>query len=84
MENKVLICLEVPAIRGRYEMLVPENLKVKELLPLLIQAVTELSSDSYVSSGHEFLCVKWQNLLLDEDAMLGSCGIGNGDHLLLL
>lgn len=84
MGSKVLICLEVPSIRHRHEMLVPGDLRVRELLPLLIRAVAELSAGAYVSSGHEFLCAKRQNLLLDEDATLESCGIGSGDHLLLL
>lgn len=84
MESKVLICLEVPSIRRWHEMLVPEDLDVRTLLPLLIKAVTDLSAGAYVSSRHEFLCAKRQQILFDEDATLRSCGICNGDHLLLL
>lgn len=82
--NKILICLEVPALQCQHEMLVPEEMQVKEMLPLLVRAVKDLSGGTYVSSGHEFLCARWQELLLDGDATLRASGIGNGDHLLLL
>ena len=84
MDHKVLVRLEVPSIRNEYEVLIPDRLKVREVLPLFIKAVTEFSSGMYMSSGHEFLCAKRQNYLLDEDASLADFGVRNGDHLLLL
>ncbi|MCD7819603.1 MAG: EsaB/YukD family protein [Lachnospiraceae bacterium] len=82
--DKILICLEVPSISQSYEIYVPDFLAVKELIPLLVKAVSELSENRYVSSGCEFLCAKEPDFLLDEDAALSHYEIGNGDHLLLM
>ena len=84
MDHKVLVRLEVPSIRSEYEVLVPDRLRVGEVLPLFIKAVTEFSGGAYMTSNHEFLCAKTQNRLLDEDASLADCGVRTGDHLLLL
>lgn len=82
--NKILICLEVPSISQSYEMYVPNFLRVGELLPLLIRAVRELSGGRYVPSGGGLLCAKAQDLLFGEEDTLLDCGIGHGDHLVLM
>lgn len=84
MDSRALICLEVPSIFCKCEVQVPQQLKVKDLVPLLVNAVSEYSHGQYMSSGHEFLCSKRHELLLDDDATLEYYGIGNGDHLVLL
>lgn len=84
MGNKVLVCLEVPSVFQEYEVYLPDFLAVKELIPLLVRAVKELSGQRYVSSGQEFLCSKTGGFLLDEDATLFGYGIGSGDHLMLM
>lgn len=82
--NKLLICLEVPSISAVYEIYLPVFLTVKELIPLLVKAVGEISANRYVSSGCEFLCAQNPDYILDEDATLASYDIGNGDHLILM
>ncbi len=84
MERKILICLEVPSVSRTYEVLVPGDLKVRDLTPLLVKAAADLSDGTYVSSGHEFLCARHSGHLLDEDAVLTDYGIGNGEHLIML
>jgi len=84
MNSKVLVRMDVPTIYKSFEVLIPRHLSVKEILPLIIKAVSELSEGIYVTSNHEFLCCIDQNTLLDEDARLEDYGIQNGDHLLLL
>lgn len=84
MDRKLLICLDVPSISLSCEAMVPAGLRVRELTPLLVRIATDLSDGMYVSSGHEFLCSKDPDCLLDEDAALEDYDIGNGDHLVLL
>lgn len=82
--DKVLICLEIPAVGESFEMYVPDYIPVRNLLPLLIRSVKDLSGGLYVSSGTELLCVKGQDTILDENASLSQYDIGTGDHLILL
>ena len=81
---KLLLILEVPSISCRFVVYMPDFLPVKELVPLRVKAASEMSGGLYVSSGHEFLCVKGEDILLDEDASLSMYDIGNGDHLVMM
>ena len=69
--DKVLICLEIPAVGESFEMYVPDY-------------VEDLSGGLYVSGGTELLCVKGQDTILDENASLNQYDIGTGDHLIIL
>lgn len=82
--KKILVSLEVPAISGKYDISIPDFLEVNELVPLLASAVEELSDHKYVSSGHEFLCLKEKRMLIKDDETLKSYGLKNGDHLVLI
>ena len=64
--------------------MVPAGLKVMALTPLLVRVAEDLSDGLYVSSGHEFLCVRDPDCLLDEDTALEDYDIGNGDRLVML
>ncbi|MBR4234904.1 MAG: EsaB/YukD family protein [Clostridia bacterium] len=83
MDNKILIRLEVPAVKQEFEMRIPDHLPVKRLVPLMVKAVSDLSEGAYVSSGHELLCCKRLNAMLDTDAALAEYGLISGEHLLL-
>ena len=65
-------------------MYVPDYVPVRDLLPLLIRSVEDLSGGLYVSGGTELLCVKGQDTILDENASLNQYDIGTGDHLIIL
>ena len=78
------INLSVPAIEESYDVLIPSFMTVGELTPILAKAVEELSNNSYVSSGQEFLCHKELDLLLLQDKTLDDYRIRNGDHLFLI
>lgn len=56
METKLLITLDVASISQSFEVLVPDFLKIKELIPLFVKIAEELSGNMYQSSGTEFLC----------------------------
>lgn len=81
---KRLVTLSVPSVSARYDVLIPDTLLVRELIPLLLNAVDELSNHGYVSSGQELLCAEEKEMLLQEDQPLYAYKIKNGDHLLLL
>ena len=84
MDTKLLLTLEVASISHSYEVLVPDFLKVKELLPLFVRIAREQSGGLYRSSGTEFLCSIAENTLLDANSTLEEYNIKNGDHLIML
>ena len=54
--EKVLVTLVVPSLGKKYDVLLPVFLTVSEIVPLLTEALVDLTGKSYVTSGNEFLC----------------------------
>lgn len=84
MDTKLLLTLEVASISQNFEVLVPDFLKVKELVPLFVKIAEELSGNLYKSSGMEFICSSVEDTILDSNSTLGEYNIKNGDHLIML
>ncbi len=82
--DKIQVMVEVPSISAQYEMLIPEDLLIRDVLKLAVNAVKEVSGGLYAASGTEILCARGQDILLDDNRRLKDFGIGNGDHLLLI
>ena len=81
---KILENVRVPAISEKYDVLVPDDLRIKTLTGLIANTVEELSNHMYVVSGEECLCSAEKDILLRQNATLESYGIGNGDHLIMI
>lgn len=81
--DKILISLYVPSLRMSWDLFVPENLMIRELIKLLIDGVTDLSGGKYKSSGKELLCVQEPGMLLSDSLCLRAYGIQNGEKLIL-
>ncbi len=84
MDTKLLLTLEAASISQSFEVLVPDFLKIKELIPLFVKIAEELSGNLYKSSGTEFLCSAVENTILDSNSTLEEYNIKNGDHLIML
>lgn len=81
---KILINVFVPAIGEKYDIMVPEFLRIKIISNLVAEAVETLSDNKYVSSGQEQLCSAEKNIMLNSNVTLKKYGIQNGDHLVLI
>ena len=81
---KILVSVYVPAISQKYDILIPETLRIKSVTSLIANAVENLSHYRYVSSGEECLCSTEKNILLRQSATLKQYGIRNGDHLIMM
>lgn len=81
---KILLNIYVPAVGQRYDVLVPNFLRIKSVTTLVASAVENLSDHLYVSSGEECLCSAEKNIVLRSNATLEKYGIRNGDHLVMM
>ena len=81
--EKILVNLAIPSISESYDIRIPAFLKVSTLLTLLVDAVVELSSGKYVSTGNEYLCSMESECVLSRNYTISENGVRNGDHLLL-
>ena len=81
--DRVLVTLVVPSLGEQYDVFLPSFLKVKELIPLLAEALTEITGNRYVISGDEILCSDKQNAVLGRERTIKECGIQNSDSVYL-
>ena len=81
---KLLVNVYVPAISEHYDILIPDSLRIKNVVSLIASAVEELSNHMYVASGEECICSVEKNILLRPNTTLEKYGIGNGDHLIMM
>lgn len=81
---KILINVYVPAVGKKYDILVPQFLRIRNITALIAETVENLSNHFYVSSGAECLCSVEKNTILQQESTLDAYGIQNGEHLLLM
>ena len=81
---KLLVNVYIPAISEKYDVLIPDNIRIKTVTTLISGTVEDLSNHRFISSGEECLCSVEKNILLRQNATLQKYGIKNGDHLVLM
>lgn len=82
--EKILINLYVPAIQTGYDVFVPAEVSIRDLMPLLLDGVTDLSGGKYRTSEREVLCLQNPDMLLSASLSLSDYKIRNGDRIILL
>ena len=81
---KLLVNISIPAISEKYDVLIPDSLRIRNIISLIASTVEDLSDHRYVTSGEECLCSAEKNILLRPNATLQQYGIQNGDHLIMM
>lgn len=82
--EKLLIDLYVCALQEHFDVLFPCTLVIQELLPVVVEAVINITEGFYIPSGQERLCRIDSEQLLSPNHTLKDYGILNGDSLLLI
>lgn len=81
---KLLVNVYIPSISERYDILVPDDVRIKNIISLIAETVEVLSGYRYAASGEECLYLAEKNILLRHNAFLKQYGIQNGDHLVMI
>ena len=81
--DKILICLQVPAISRSFDVFVPLDMNINELIEVLVKGVIEMSDNSYISSNEENMNLK-NNVLLNPALTLQSYSIKDGEEIFLI
>lgn len=84
MNNKVLVKLVVPEIDTAYDIYLPVNKKIGNILVLLNKAISELSNGDFQISEFNSLYNSSTNEKYPPDVLLASTNIKNGTKLILL
>ena len=84
MKNKVLVKLIVPEIDKKYDILLPINKKIGNIINLLNESIEELSSGELTKSKTNQLYNAITNEKYSSDVLLANTNIRNGTILVLI
>lgn len=81
--DKVLVEVVIAILGQSFDMLLPKNLPVSQIVPLIAQMLEEATEGSYVSSGEEILILQDTGSLLQRKGCLEDFHVQNGDRILI-
>jgi len=81
--DKLLIEVYVPSIRGTFDVSIPDNSGVFELLPLITSAVLQLSDGLFVPND-TVLCDGCTGQIFDNNMSASDMKLKNGSRLMLI
>lgn len=84
MKNKVLVSLSIPEIDKKYDIYLPINKKVGNIINLLNKAINELTDGEYDISNKNVLYNVTTKEKYQSDILLANTNIRNGTRLVLL
>ncbi len=81
--EKILVELFVPAVGQTYDVFIPRNSKIHEVLFLMSETVKELAGGRYLPAQDTTLCDD-QGRILNINMSVSEHGIVNGSKLMLI
>lgn len=84
MQHKVLVEVYVPELDVKYDLFIPANKKVGNIILLLVKAINELSEGAYPVSVNHALMNSDTCMIYDLDLNLKDANILNGTKLILI
>ena len=82
--NKVLVKLYVPALEAKYDMWIPLNRNIYEVIKLLMNSVNEINDEIYKPSNFPMLYDKSTGRIFDINLSVKENNIINGSELVLI
>lgn len=82
--NKILVKVYVPMIEEQYDILIPLNRRIYNIIELLIRAVDELSGGYYSPSKMPLLYDKLTAKIFDVNITVKESTIRNGTEIILI
>lgn len=82
--NKVMIELYLPAAGCSYDMRIPLNCPIGEIIPLIENCMAELEEGYYIPTDEVVLCERTTGVVLDVNVTPAEMGIINGTKLMLI
>lgn len=84
MKNKILVKVIVPEIDESFDLYIPINRRIGNVITLLSKAIVDLSSNSYIVKTDSCLYNRITGKRYDSNELLRTTDIKNGATLVLL
>ncbi len=82
--NKVLVILTVPDLDDSYDIFIPINRKIGNIIELLNKSLNELTKGVYVGDKHQNLYNKYTGARYNNNLLVIETDIRNGTHIILM
>lgn len=82
--NKILIELFVPVLHRSYDIFIPLQAPMNEVLQLLKKAVMELSNGQFYANAETILCHREDGSIVDINVSVYELNLRNGSKLMLI
>ena len=84
MDNKVLVTIIVPLFEKKYEVFLPANKKIGEIVSLLSKGLVEVSNGYYIITNKEKLYNRMTGKEYNNNQILKNTDIRHGTWLVLM
>lgn len=82
--NKVLVILTVPDLDDSYDVFIPINRKIGNIIELLNKSLNELTKGVYVGDKQQNLYNKYTGARYNNNLLVIETDIRNGSHIILI
>lgn len=84
MNNKALVEISVPASGEKFDVFIPLESRMSEVLKLVSGALTELSNGKYRATSEAVLCDAETGIIFNINMEVAELGIKTGSRLMLI
>lgn len=84
MNNKALVEISVPASGDVFDVYIPLESKMSEVLRLVAGALSDLTGGRYKATSDAVLCDADTGIIFNINMEVAELGIRNGSHLMLI
>ena len=82
--EKVLIHLSVPAVQESFDLFIPQEITIKQIITSMTEGIFEMTHHRYTASGKEMLILEDSTVPLCPENTLNQYGIQDGEHLIII
>lgn len=84
MNEKALVEISVPAAAQKYDVYIPLESKMSDVIKMVAAALSDLSDGKYKATEDAILCDAKTGIIFNINMEVAELGIKNGSHLMLI
>lgn len=84
MNNKALVEISVPAANRKFDVFIPMESKMSEVVKMVATALSDLSDGKYKATNEAILCDADTGIIFNINMEIAELGIKNGSRLMLI
>lgn len=82
--EKILVEIYVPVLSTSWDMFIPQQLQMSDILDMIKKAVSELSDRRFVADSNTAICHREDGTILNINLSAYELGLRNGSKLMLI